>query len=432
MGLLRSIVRRFVPDSLVKKVGECKFHYNRSICNRNHEKRIEELKVKDKVKVAFFLIHSSVWKYDELLKLMLKDDRFEPIVVICPYLHFGEKQMNQDFKEAEKFILDKGYPYVMTYNKETMKWLDVRKTINPDIIFFTNPHKGLTKKEYYITNFLDTLTCYVPYAFMAVDTYESQFNSPMHNLVWKVFYETPMHERIAQQHAYNKGGNVMVSGYPGCDLFLDKNYISQCDPWKNVENKRLKKIIWAPHHLMRDGIQNSNFEQYAEIMLNIAEKYKDNIQIAFKPHPLVRAKLYSFENWGKIKTDQYFKKWDELENGQLEEGGYVDLFHNADAMIHDSGSFISEFITMNKPTMYMIRNENIMKGWNEYGAKAINAHYKSYNYNDLINFIENVVIKNNDHMKSQRTKFIEQNLVVYNDSLSATQRIFNYIKSQIS
>ena len=77
-------------------------------------------------------------------------------------------------------------------------------------------------------------------------------------------------------------------------------------------------------------------------MLSFTEKYKDKIQIAFKPHPNLKTVNKSSKS-GK-PNDDYYDKWNSLDNGQLEEGDYFDLFLQSDAMIHDSVSFLSEYL----------------------------------------------------------------------------------------
>ena len=65
-----------------------------------------------------------------------------------------------------------------------------------------------------------------------------------------------------------------------------------------------------------------------DLMIEIALLYKDKVQIAFKPHPLLKEKLIKL--WGAQATDDYYRKWDNLPNGQLETGDYVDLFKTSD------------------------------------------------------------------------------------------------------
>jgi hypothetical protein len=46
-----------------------------------HRKALSKVRAKNKVKVAFFLTHESVWKYDLLYNLLLVHPRFEPALL---------------------------------------------------------------------------------------------------------------------------------------------------------------------------------------------------------------------------------------------------------------------------------------------------------------------------------------------------------------
>jgi hypothetical protein len=49
--------------------------------------------------------------------------------------------------------------------------------------------------------------------------YELFYNTDFHNLVWKIFSETSLHQQITMDRQLNKGINNVVTGYPGFDLF---------------------------------------------------------------------------------------------------------------------------------------------------------------------------------------------------------------------
>ncbi|MEA2016528.1 MAG: CDP-glycerol glycerophosphotransferase family protein, partial [Actinomycetota bacterium] len=320
----------------------------------------------------------------------------------------------------------KGYNPISTYNRTTRKWFDVKKEIKPDIVFFTVPYP-FAKDEYYITNYLDSLTCYVPYAFMATSNYELRFNQLLHNLAWKLFYETPVHKKLAEQYARNNGKNVVVTGFPGFDMIINENY-SPRDNWK-IKEKSIKRIIWSPHHLMKEGLKTSNFLDYYQLMLDIANRYRGKIQIAFKPHVMIKQKLYSYPEWGKKRTDEYYNKWRDLENGQLEETDYVDLFLTSDALINDSQSFITEYLCTGKPELFMISNEEVIKGWNECGERALSVLYQCRNKKELYSFINSVVLGERDPLKTERTRFLED--VLPPNDMTASENIYKEILDAI-
>lgn len=395
-----------------------------------YKKKIRTIRCKAKIKVAFFLIHESVWKYEYLYNLFSKDIRFEPVIVICPYTVYGEEEMLKDMIKAYKYCLEQGYRVIKSYNEELKEWIDIKNIFSPDIIFFTNPHK-LTKDEYYITNNLNSLTCYAPYGVTHTHLNEMQYDLPFHNLLWKYFVETELHRKMAFEYSTCKGNNTVVTGYPGIDpLFFNKTPID--DPWKNKDRK-LKRIIWAPHHTIDEDkafLSYSNFINLSDVFLNIATANHDKVQIAFKPHPLLKKKLYGEKSWGKERTDIYYSKWENLPNGQLNESDYINLFQTSDAMILDSGSFLNEYLCVNKPSLYLVRDENLTCRYNEFGKMAFAQHYHGKDEHDILNFINDIVIAGKDNLKNSRENFVEKYLLPPNN-VSASQNIYEYLLKQI-
>lgn len=134
-------------------------------------------------------------------------------------------------------------------------------------------------------------------------------------------------------------------------------------------------------------------------MIDIAVKYADQIQWAFRPHPMIKAKLE--KRWGKNETDEYYDKWSNMGNTQYEDGEFIDLFMTSDAMILDSISFIAEYTITNKPALFTIgKNTRVML--NEYGEKNFEVLYKTrrdFIKEDIQRFIEEVVLEGNDVKK---------------------------------
>lgn len=393
---------------------------------KRHQKALELVRKKQSVKVAFFLTHESVWKYSVLYDLMLHHPKFEPELFVCPVVNFGKENMIFEMDKTYNGFKNNGYKVIKTYNTETREYLNIKNTFSPDLVFFTNPHEALQDYRYYINQFANTLTCYVPYGVSAIN-YELDHILGFHNLVWKIFTETSIHKEIAVQKQRNKGRNRVVTGYPGLDPLLICK--APKEVWKN-KNPALKRIIWTPHHLMHELNKGSNFLEYYDIFLELAATYKDKIQITFNPHPLLRIKLEKDPNWGKEKTDTYFNKWINLENGQYGNGSYTDFFLTSDALIHDSISFMSEYLITGKPYLFMIRNESIMDYWNNYGEKVLAVHYQSRNKKQLIDFIENVVLNENDWMKTERDNFL-QNTLLQKNGLTASENILNYLENEL-
>lgn len=62
------------------------------------------------------MIFHAVWKLNEVYKLMQADNKFNPIVVICLYIAYGQEMMFVELENDKKFCDSKGYNYVLRYD----------------------------------------------------------------------------------------------------------------------------------------------------------------------------------------------------------------------------------------------------------------------------------------------------------------------------
>lgn len=391
---------------------------------------LKRIRQKKRIKVAFFILNLGIWKYEEIYLLLKNDSRFEPVIVVCPPRNLGEVSAKAEMEKSYDFFKKRNYNVVASYNEDEDKYLDIKKLVAPDIVFFTNPY-GYTLQKYQLKNFLDVLTCYVQYSFIVEDK-EHFYNQTFHNLLWKAFYETDVHKKLAERLALNKGANVEITGHPGIDGFVYGQRTNN-SAWKNKNGHR-KRIIWAPHwSIIPRGHGRppaSNFIELSQFMIQLAEEYRDFVQIAFKPHPYLKRTLYEFEGWGNERTDHYYQTWDELENGQLETGSYVDLFNASDGMILDSISFIVEYLYCGKPSLFMKAGPDVNRYFNEFGNMAFKQHYHGKKRKDIIQFIEEVVIGGKDRMKQSRDIFYRSVLTPPNGK-SASQNIYESLCGEL-
>lgn len=216
---------------------------------------------------------------------------------------------------------------------------------------------------------------------------------------------------------------MAVTGHPIVDAF---SCSSTNEVWRNC-GESLKKIVWAPHWTINNDSRFSpaTFLQYAQFMVELAQKYQDKVQIAFKPHPLLYRTLCEHPEWGKERTDAYYSMWNNMPNTQLEEGDYIELFLQSDAMIHDSGSFIMEYLIVNKPCMFLQKDLgnphcSVMT------TEALKSYTIGYSQADIESFILDCVLGNKDPMRVIRHNFVAEYLTPPN-SLSAADNIIKTI-----
>ena len=186
-----------------------------------------QLKGKNCIDVAFFLTIPGMWKGDYLFRAMQNHPRFHPYIVIYPYSQykgFSKEEIENTIEQTKKFVESRGFEYVIPYCKKEHRWEDVKKTLNPDIVFFSSPYKDHLP-QYFIYHFQDRLTCYIPYGFTNFSyMYENNYNLLFHNLVGCYFLETDIHQQLFAEHSRCKGQNGIVTGHPGTEVFLHKDF----------------------------------------------------------------------------------------------------------------------------------------------------------------------------------------------------------------
>lgn len=383
----------------------------------------------EKITICLFVSRINCWMFEDIYKILSRGKVFEPVIVVKPFLSRGVEHMKTCMSETYNALVQRGYTPIRGYDEETDTYLNVRAELNPDILFYTKAWRPHFHPDFYIDNFRDRMTLLIDYGYN-VSSHFSAMNFPLQNAVDMYFFPAEKLKEMASHHMDNHAKNVVISGAPKLDLIFDKTY-KPVDVWR-PQDRCKKRIIWAPHHedkTSKKMYQLDAFYDLYEVMLHIAEKYKDKIQIAFRPHPLLKVKL--FEYWGEAATESYYKKWAEIENGQLSEGEFIDLFLTSDAMILDCLSFIAEYTATCKPALFTVgSNSRVML--NEFGAQIYELVYHAEGDLEaqICEFVESVVIGEHDPLYQKRAQFICENMVPPNGKTAAENicdSIYNYI-----
>lgn len=408
-----------------------RYKYKKRICEQQirYSKKIQSIRSeKRSINVLFFVLLSSNWKWEYLYRKMVEDPIFNPLLVVCPIVNQTKEYMLTSLRECYGDFRTSGHNVICAYDEKTDTYLDAH-TLNPDIIFYTNPYEGLVDDRYYIKQFPEVLSCYVNYGFITIKD-NWAMNLEFHNLLWTFFVECEANKRMISDISPIKGKNCVVSGYPMNDEFVTTPKVGSM--WKYKGNT-YKRIIWAPHHSIYEDpgwIQFSSFLDIADDMLLLAERYSERVQFVFKPHPLLKPKLYQHPNWGKQRTDDYYSRWAHGVNTNLVEGTYADLFNTSDALIHDCVSFMVEYLYQKKPALYMTKyNDGSQFG--EVGLNAYKSHYHATSIQDVVHFINYVVLNGQDDMLGVRNAFYDKYLKSSNGKL-VSENIIDYLKSQLA
>lgn len=418
-----------IRKSIIKKMTEYK---NLFLAQWNYYSKLrikQRFKTNKKVTICLVSSRPGMFSFNYLYGLLMKDKRFEVKQLIMPDPFYGIDIQGRYIEETYRDLVAKGYTPIKGYDPYTKTYINVRKDINPDIIFYQDFWKPHFVDEFYITHFLDKITFLSDYGFSIVQE-DSVCTFELNNIVDIYFRVSEIHKRMAEKLMANKGRNVYVVGAPKLDARFDNNYIPK-PVWK-IQPTLKKKVIWTPHHSDKMPANMYRYNAFWEIydyMFEVAERYKDKVQFVFRPHPILTAKL--IKQWGREKQEEYYKKWDNLSNGQYYDGDFIDLFMTSDAMITDSCSFRAEYTAFDKPLfLTLTKTSRIIN--NEFGDMLQEVLYltKQDLKKEIIQFIDDVVLGGKDTLAKKRHAFVQEYLGKINGK-TASENIYEQIVSYL-
>ena len=360
---------------------------------------MKRVRKKEKIRFLFVLQELSQWKTELLYKSMLGHPRFEPILGITTCL---------GYPGAEKRVIDycvgKGYPYV---------WLDPGKTIseqvNVDMVTHQKPYPDEINPPHFINANRQIPVVCIPY-YLSTITEDWIMNNRMSYLAWRHFCDNESCREEWSRISRVRGCNLVVTGLPVMDeLMMPKEEFE--DVWPVKDHR--KRVIYAPHHTIADfhweGIAYSTFLELGEFMLEMRDKYQDQIYFVFKPHPHLFANLSLC--WGQEKAQAYYDAWTKPGFSHLEVNAkYLSLFKHSDAMIHDCGSFTIEYLYTGNPVMYLVKDDHHKDNMTKTAAMAFDMHYKGFSKEDVERFI-NRVIAGDDPRAEEKEAFVKSELM---------------------
>jgi len=386
-----------------------------------HERLRKNLEGSSPIRVAFVASNLASWKVDQVVEAMNASENFHTTVFLARFTNrFNGAIADHEYKKLSLHFEKKGFNYVDTFSLTDVEIRQAIRRFNPHAIFITNPY-SLISPTLHQELLSERLTCYVPYhhEVVAYGDNREQYDQLSHNAFWKVF--TPHHtSKEYYKNTRMKGGRgVVVTGLPACEpLFEPSPQFSY--PWKSQFGEKLR-VIWAPHWLIRSDLKLATIYELGAAIKELAWRYQDRVEWVMRPHPFLRPTLVNHPDWGKRKTDDFFQFWAESDFTQIEEGEYTDLFHTSDAMIHDSGSFLAEYLCVDKPVMYLKTERTSDNYLNDFGMSALNACAMGRGADDIERFIESL-LNGEDPEAQKRRAFIDENLApLY--SIAPSQKI---------
>lgn len=380
---------------------------------------------KNKIKIGFVLYDSALWCGDDLYNFFTDDPRFEPTIFLCHRIDkLNDELIRNDFEHGVEQFKSRGLNVIPIAAKDA--------TIpKQDVLIFLTPYFEVLPNTFQLSNLsARTLLFYIPYGFNSTAN-GFIYNTPLYHICQKLFFDTQYHINLLERECRTGMSRGIYSGYPKMDIFF-KDKANCKFEWKSAR-RNAKKIVWAPHWSINEGIRYATFQWNYRFMYEFAKAHPE-ISWVVKPHPNL---LYSAVSTGLFPTAkaflQYLKDWNALPNAQVVTGGYYqEIFATSDGMIHDCGSFIAEYQYTHKPMIYLRRDT---QKFNDLGAAILNVSYlvDGQDLNGIAALMQKVFIEGNDPKFRERLKFFNEHLNYFaQNGMLASEFIFKNISDELN
>jgi CDP-glycerol glycerophosphotransferase (TagB/SpsB family) len=322
------------------------------------------------VKVVFLGLYFEAWDaLDEIYRLMLEDERFEPVVVSLPRKLTGQLKYADEDK-SHQFFESRGIEHIRFdfggSGSENLGVLEALKDLSPDYVFVNYPWQRNYQPAIRFDKLVEfTRLAYVPYFSMVmVDEPDDEpgggqqgsqvathlYKQRLHQLASLVFTQDKF---VKEAYKETERGDAYVhfTGSPKIDSLRHEAELGKASwplPGKGF------KMVWAPHHSYSPHWLNFGvFAKIKDQMLDFAKQNPD-IQIVLRPHPFLWGTLTDRKVIEETELNAWRESWAELPNTSVDEdGSYAELFLATDILVTDGISFLGEYpLVTGKPTIF--------------------------------------------------------------------------------
>lgn len=430
IGSLKKCLKKAFPVLIIFKTSL--YAWQSELNYKRYQSKVKQIRRSHSVsglpiRVAFLVVFSSVFPARKLFELMLNDSNFDPKIIVVPSVDLQKSKMLNLLDDS--FIeLSKLYPtrVVLGYDVTNNKFLELGDEYQ--IVVLANPYSHLVHKFHDLRYFLkrNVLTIYAQYGFSCFRFSLSLISSFFYSNVWTVCLENPTLQELVRKYALLHGKNALLTGYIKMDSFVCEESIC-----RHIAMTERKRVIIAMHHTVysNEFLKIGNFLELSDFILELPKKFP-NVDFILRPHPLLFINIVRHQLWTQSQVDAYVHKLQDVGIQLDSSADYFDIFASSDAMIHDCGSFIAEYLYTGKPCCFITKQrQDLIAKLLPFGQECISNYYLASTQEEIKQFILNVVINGNDDMKQQRTYFVK-NKLMYNYP-NASSKLLSYIKREL-
>ena len=361
------------------------------------------------LRFCFYVVLPSMFHWRRVFELMQKDERFDPFIVVTPRIGWQVGDMEATVEKAfASLVSDYGEKYVF---KGYHDGIFDNHIVDCDACAMMNLYSGLADGRFEVFNLaLHGVPVFGSnYSYFPGTRHTPEYFGMRSLRFVRRFFcsnETELEVFVKYQKLRKWSDRVEISGSPQSDAIKQGH-----------QNKTRKSILISPHHsvipTVDSGLCLGNFLNYKDLFAELPRIYPD-VDWILRPHPHLKINLIKNVGWTEAQWNDYLGNFLANPNATYEDDGpYYESFWKSDAIIHDCGSFLPEYFYTGKPTCYMLASkESKNYQFINWGIALIDHTYQAYSKDDIMRFIEDVVINGKDPMEEERQAFAREKIMV--------------------
>lgn len=359
----------------------------RASAPQRHSRVVRSLSRRERVPILFLAQDVSTWKCDSIYRAAEHHPRLDPVVVVHPRGGAYESLLSHDRTACNLFLHDRTADSFETMGYVVKRTLDRRGRLigsgisGKGILVSTNPHSGITPTLFRPQLLLEHLPVYIPYMIGVYSSERLNFDLLTYHLAWRHYRATPWHHEQGLRKVPDSSRNSRFVGYSNRDRLVSALATTPRRSGAPV-------LLWAPHHSIEPGeYQISTFLEWHEVFLDMARSGRE-ASVIFRPHPLLLGKLVQL--WGLHRAQSYWVAWREALSGRISEAEHqAEVFAESDAIIHDSITFMGEWLLVGRPAAFLMRSDiDPRERLNDLGREFLRGHHLVHDAEDLEEFIK--------------------------------------------
>lgn len=345
-------------------------------------------------KVSIGILISSNHEFEKAFRLYLqikKNNKYSPFIVIFPISNYHNQEISKNTSLINKLKKNK-LKYLNFFNNKDVTNLErcgIYITFSPYIDTYPKDLWELLQRKRLI---------YIPYG--PLINYVN-YNNSFYDHCWIIFLDSA---HVCENFRIHKGDD-WVSRCENIGFLEFKTggiNLANCSPGASFKFRVLITEHWTlswddpdPGSVKKTGY--CKFEKYSDTYLSLPSIFPE-IQFIFRPHPYMFENLINSNVISRNFRDDFVARFTSFPNAEYDDASndFYSAIFDVDALISSGISAWCQFVATNKPALMLLDKSGDGDGLNQYGKDMTLGHYRATVGQDIIDFINEVVIGGHD------------------------------------